>query len=58
MSIVGYQKGYLEDQIQKEKREKMKEGGKEKGDIKANIHKLLAHGNYFQQNDTSVPEVD
>lgn len=48
MSIVGYQKGYLEDQIPKKRREKMKEGGEEEGDIKANIHKLFAHGNYFQ----------
>ena len=34
------------------------ERGKEKGSRTANIHKLLANSNYFQQNDSTVSEVD
>lgn len=36
----------------------MGEEGKEEGSRKANIHRLPANGNYFQQNDSTAPEVD
>lgn len=36
----------------------MGEGGKEKGNRKANIDKLPANGNYYQQNGSPVPEVN
>lgn len=49
-------------QIQKEMEEKFKfkrrGGGKQEGSKKANVPKLPAHSNYFQQNDSTVPEVD
>lgn len=38
--------------------ERVCERGKEKGSRTANIHKLLANGNYFQQNDSTVSEAD
>lgn len=42
----------------KEGREAVCEQEKEKGSRRTNMHKLPANGNYFQQNDSTVSEVD